>query len=147
MSVFFDHRRVNLYLRVWLGWCARRTQGSILVWAERPYVQFAAARVTSTWFAVRVTNMQERERIPSLWWKEWTGAESSIAAQSCARVVLLCSDLIFFCPPSMRRPASPFIGQGKARVTQEEKEKNEREKKAFRVAGSFFSFMLVPPIL
>ena len=41
------------------------------------------------------------------------------------------------------------------RVTVEEKEKNEREKrerakrekKAFRVAGSFFSFMRVPPIL
>ena len=32
-----------------------------------PYVQFAAARVTDTWFAVRVTNRRERERIPSLW--------------------------------------------------------------------------------
>ena len=28
----------------------------------------------------------------------------------------------------MGRPASPFIGEGKARVTEEEKEKNEREK-------------------
>ena len=27
LSMFSDHRRVNLYLRVWLGWCARRTQG------------------------------------------------------------------------------------------------------------------------
>ena len=47
----------------------------------------------------------------------------------------------------MGRPASPFIGEGKGRVTAEEKEKNEREKKASRIAGSFFSFMRVPPIL
>ena len=67
LSVFLDHRRVNLYLRVWLGWCARRTQGFILVRAERPYVQFAVARVTSTWFVVGVTNKRDRERIPSLW--------------------------------------------------------------------------------
>ena len=44
---------------------------------------------------------------------------------------------------SVGRPASPFIGEGKARFTEEEKEKNEREKKASRVAGSF-SFMQVP---
>ena len=50
-------------------------------------------------------------------------AESSIAAQPCARVVLLCSDL-----PSVGRSASPFIGDEKARVTEEEKEKNERER-------------------
>ena len=47
----------------------------------------------------------------------------------------------------MGRHAFPFIGQGKARVIAEEKEKNEREKKASRVTGSFFSFMRVPPIL
>ena len=46
----------------------------------------------------------------------------------------------------MGRTASPFIGEGKAQVTEEEKEKNDREKKASRVAGSF-SFMWVPPIL
>ena len=51
-----SYRRVNLYLCVWLGWCARKTQGFILVRAEHPYVQFAAARVTGTWFAVGVTN-------------------------------------------------------------------------------------------
>ena len=50
------------------------------------------------------------------------GAESSIIAQPCACVVLLCFDL-----PSVGRPASPFIGEGKTRVTEEEKEKNERE--------------------
>ena len=43
-----DHRRVNLHLHVWLGWCARRTQGFILVRVECPYVQFEAARVTDT---------------------------------------------------------------------------------------------------
>ena len=47
----------------------------------------------------------------------------------------------------MGRLASPFIGEGKARVIEEEDEKNEREKKASRVAESFFSFMRVPPIL
>jgi len=43
-------------------------------------------------------------------------------------------------------PTSPFIGEWKAWVTEEEKEKNEREK-ASRVARSFFSFMWAPPIL
>ena len=47
----------------------------------------------------------------------------------------------------MGRPASPFIGEGKARVIEEENEKNEREKKASRIVGSFFSFMQVPLIL
>ena len=47
----------------------------------------------------------------------------------------------------MRRPASPFIDEGKAWVTEKEKLKNEREKKASRVARSFFSFMRVPLIL
>ena len=47
----------------------------------------------------------------------------------------------------MGRSASPFIGKGKARVIEEEKEKNEREKKASRVAGSFFSYIQVLLIL
>ena len=44
-----------------------------------------------------------------------------------SRVLMPCS----FCPhlPIMGRPASPFIGEGKAWVTKEEKEKNERERK------------------
>ena len=63
LSVFSEHRRVNLYLRVWLRWCARRTQEFILVRAERPYVQFAAARVTGTWFTVGVTNRREKESV------------------------------------------------------------------------------------
>ena len=46
----------------------------------------------------------------------------------------------------MERPAFLFIGEGKTRITEEEK-KNEREKKASRVAGSFFFFMRVPSIL
>ena len=61
-----------------------------------------------------------------------------------SRVLVSCSCVQF--SAFMGRPASPFIGEGKARVTEEEKEKNEREKKASRVAGSFF-FMRVPPIL
>ena len=63
--------------------------------------------------------------------------------------MLVSCSCIFFATPSVGRPASPFIGEGKAHVTEEEKEKNEREreKKASRVAGSFFSFMRVPPVL
>ena len=63
-----------------------------------------------------------------------------------SRVLVSCScvkDPLFF----MGRPAFPFIGEGKAWVTEEENEKNEREKKASRAIGSFFSFMRVPPIL
>ena len=44
----------------------------------------------------------------------------------------------------MGRPASPFIGEGKAQIIAKEKEKNEREKKTSRIIGSFFSFMRVP---
>ena len=36
------------------------------------------------------------------------------------------------------RPAFSFIGQGKARVTVEGKEENEKEKKSSRIVGSFF---------
>ena len=51
-----NYRLINLCLRIWLRWCARRTQGFILVQAERPYVQFAVARVTGIRFTVGVTN-------------------------------------------------------------------------------------------
>ena len=44
--------------------------------------------------------------------------------------------------PLMGSPAFPFIGQGKALVTVEGKEENE--KKSSRIAGSFFSFTRVP---
>ena len=44
-------------------------------------------------------------------------------------------------------PAFPFIGQGKARVITEEKEKNQREKKASRITRSFFLFMQVPSVM
>ena len=60
------------------------------------------------------------------------------------RVLMSCSCVPI--SPFMWRPASPFIGDGKARVTEEEKEKNEREKASW-VAGSFFFFMRVPLIL
>ena len=45
----------------------------------------------------------------------------------------------------MGRPASPFISEGKVHVIAEDKEKNEIEKKASRIIGSF-SFMRVMPI-
>ena len=110
--------------------------------AKCPYVQFAAARVTSTWFAVGL-QIGERGR-----GSEVSGGRSKRVLRArlpLSRVLVSC----FLCPdpPFMGRPAFPFIGEGKARVTEEKKEKNEREKKASRVAGSFFSFMLVSPIL
>ena len=49
--------------------------------------------------------------------------------------------------PLMGRPTFPFIGQGKAQITVEEKEENEKEKKSSKIAGSFFSFTRVPPTL
>ena len=47
----------------------------------------------------------------------------------------------------MGRPAFTFIGQGKVRVTLEEKEDNEKEKKSSKIAGSSFFFMRVLPTL
>jgi len=44
-------------------------------------------------------------------------------------------------------PAFPFIGERKAWVTTEKKEKNKREKKASEIIGSIFSFMWAPLIL
>ena len=61
-----------------------------------------------------------------------------------SRMLISCSCVQI---PFHGAPCLPFIGEGKARVTEEEKEKNEREKKTSRVVGSFFSFMQVPPIL
>jgi hypothetical protein len=55
-----DRRLVNLCLRVWLGWCVRKTQGFILVQVECPYIQFELP-VFLQWFAVGVTNGRERE--------------------------------------------------------------------------------------
>ena len=59
------------------------------------------------------------------------GAESLIAAQHVlVRALVLLSRGSVSCgsgSPFMGCPTSPFIGEGKARVTTEEKEKNERE--------------------
>ena len=49
--------------------------------------------------------------------------------------------------PLMGHPAFPFIGQGKAGVTVEGKEEDEKEKKFSRIVGSFFSFTGVLPTL
>ena len=66
---------------------------------------------------------------------------------SCSYVFISWFGFVRIWIPLMERPASPFIGEGEARVTAEETEKNEREKKASRIAGSFFSFMRAPPTL
>ena len=47
--------------------------------------------------------------------------------------------------PLMGCSTFPFIGQGKARATVEGKEENEKEKKSFRIVGSFFYFTRVLP--
>ena len=49
--------------------------------------------------------------------------------------------------PLMGCPAFPFIGQGKAWVTVEGKEEDEKEKKSSRIVGLFFSFTWVPSTL
>ena len=54
------------------------------------------------------------------------------------RIDAVCCDALMGCP------AFHFIGQGKARVTVEGKEENEKEKKSSRIAESFFSFRWVP---
>ena len=59
----------------------------------------------------------------------------------CRSAMCSCRALVFSLSLSVGRPASPFIGEEKARVTEEEKEKNKREKMASRIAGSFFSLM------
>ena len=85
------------------------------------------------------------------------GAESSIAAwlrirglmdQSDSSPMVQCNVLRSFVRcPLMGRPVFLFIGQGKAWVTVEGKEENEKEKKSYRIIGSFFSFTRVPPTL
>ena len=66
---------------------------------------------------------------------------------SCSCVFILWFGLVRIWIPFMGRPAFLFRGEGKARVTAEEKEKNKRGKKASKIAGSFFSFIRVSLIL
>ena len=62
--------------------------------------------------------------------------------------VMIRSGLAWIDPmPVLGHPAFSFIDQGKARVTVEEKRRNEREWMAFRTVRSFLSFMRVPPTL
>ena len=46
--------------------------------------------------------------------------------------------------PFLGRPASPFIDEGEEQVTQRERERRAKEKKASRTIGSFFSFYAGP---
>jgi hypothetical protein len=74
LSVGVPNRRpVNLYCVFWPGWCAKRTQGCILVRAECPYVQSLLLVLLALKFVVGVTNGREREEVPSLyvWCVEW----------------------------------------------------------------------------
>ena len=59
--------------------------------------------------------------------------------------VMIRSGLAWIDPmPVLGHPAFSFIDQGKAQVTAEEKRRNKREMKSFRIARSFSSFMRVP---
>ena len=61
------------------------------------------------------------------------------------RIGVMCSDAIDSSPVFfMGRPAFPFIGQRKARVTVEGKEENEKERASSKFTESFFSFTRVP---
>jgi hypothetical protein len=62
-----NHQRVNLYLRIWPRWCAKRTQGCILVRVECPYVQLSLLVLLALKFVIGVTNRIEREEVLSLW--------------------------------------------------------------------------------
>ena len=126
LSVFLDHRRVNLYLRVWLGWCARRTQGFILV--RRNVPTSSSLLLVLPAFGLQL-GLQTGERGKG---SQVSGGRSErvLRAQSLlSRVFVSCSCIFisWFGPPLLRRPAFPFISEGKAWVTVEENEKNERE--------------------
>jgi hypothetical protein len=55
-------------LHIWPRWCAKRTQGCMLIRAEYSYVQSLLLLVLlALRFAVGVTNEQERKEVPSLW--------------------------------------------------------------------------------
>ena len=63
----------------------------ILVWAERPYIQFAAARVISTKKVLSRGYKRSREgQVSSLRWKGQKGAERSVAAQLCVMWCVVC---------------------------------------------------------
>ena len=71
------------------------------------------------------------------------GFDGSIGSESDGLmqcVAIVCS------MPLVGRPAFPFIGQGKARVTVKGKGENEKEKMSSKIVGSF-SFTQVPPTL
>ena len=62
----------------------------ILVWAECPYVEFVVLLVL---LALKVHSRGYKwvreGQVPSLWWKERLGTESSVAARLCVRGLML----------------------------------------------------------
>ena len=60
VGVFGPPMSKFIFIRLARMVCSR-TQEFILVRAERPYVQFAAARVTGTWFAVVTPSVLHRK--------------------------------------------------------------------------------------
>ena len=67
-------------------------------------------------------------------------------------VLVSCSDRFEVIPIGLGSPSwdallSLLLTKGKHGLQQRKGEEREREKKFFRIAGSFFSFMWVPPTL
>ena len=126
-----------LILRVWLGWCAKRTRG--LYWFEQN-VPTSNSLLLLVLLALKVYSRgYKRVRegpVPSLWWKELMGTESSIAARLCVRGSML---VVLISCPIVGCLAFPFIGQGKARVTAgETRRTRERESNSGSSGLSFF---------
>ena len=111
----------------------------ILVRAERPYVQSAAARVTDT-----VCSRGYR------WTREGADPRSQVEGLKSAESLFSCSTVRLCLSLFMGHPTSPFIGEGEGagyRERKREKRRKAREKKASRVRASFISILWVPLVL
>jgi hypothetical protein len=67
-TVGISYRRlVNLCLRIWLGWCAKRTQGYIVVRVKCPYVQSLLLMLLALNVCSRGYKRAREDEVPSLW--------------------------------------------------------------------------------
>ena len=114
----------------------------ILVWAEHPYVQFAAiAPVISTKrFIVGVTNGREKDRSQVSDGK----VERALRAWLLLSCVLCDAWYVELIPSLVGCHALPFIDQGGAGITNKRKRKKQRQSRSFEGVRSSFSFEPVP---